>query len=116
MIKIPFVKSIAKTIEQDCVNFLNQKQSICSVITSPAIFEQVVLFAGTLFPNEKIIVSRQDFGKIITAKDRYGCYFVRDFVLGQPHVLGFKLEIESINNCPRAEFGETRTNCNFKLK
>ncbi len=103
MIKIPFVKSIAK-------------QSICSVITLPTISEQVLLFAGTLPPNGKIIVSLEDYRKIIVAKDSHGYYLIKGLDRHSFHVAGFELEIESINNFPRAEFGETRTNCNFKLK
>ena len=82
------------------------------------IFEQVLLFAGTLLPhkkpNEKIIVSRQDFKKIVECKDNYG-YSVVDWNCGYS-VLGFKLEIESTNSFPRVELGKKRTNRNFKLK
>lgn len=80
------------------------------------IYEQVVLFAGTLLPNEKIIVSREDYIKIITAKDSYGYYVAKRYPKNPFHVAGFDLEIESINNFPRAELGKTRTNRNFKLK
>lgn len=82
------------------------------------IFEQVLLFAGTLLPNEKIIVSREDYIKIITAQDSYGYFVVKVKECSKHpfHVAGFELQTESINNFPRAEFGEKRTNCNFKLK
>ena len=83
-----------------------------------SIFEQVLLFAGTLFPhkkpNEKIIVSSEDFKKIVECKDNYG-YNVWHWDRGY-RVAGFELEKEKINNFPRAEFGETRTNKNFELR
>lgn len=77
-------------------------------------FEQVLLFAGTLLPNEKIIVSKEDFKKIVKCKDDCG-YSVVSWDHGYC-VAAFKLEIESINNFARVELGETRTNRNFQLK
>ena len=78
------------------------------------IFEQVLLFAGTLLPNEKIIVSPEDFNKIVQCRDDYGNN-VWDWDRGYS-VLGFKLEKEIINNFVRAELSETRTNKNFELR
>ena len=78
------------------------------------IFEQVLLFAGTLLPNEKIIVSSKDFKKIVECKDNYG-YNVWHWDRGY-RVGGFKLEKEKINSFARVELGETRTNRNFELK
>ena len=97
---------------------LKTMTSFCNLRQENPIIEQVLLFAGTLFPhkkpNEKIIVSRQDFKKIVKCKDNYG-YSVVDWNCGYS-VLGFKLEKEKINNFPRAKFGEKRTNKNFELR
>jgi hypothetical protein len=83
---------------------------------SKSIYEQVLLFAGTLLPNEKIIVSKEDYLKIILCKDKYGYPVVSYYEKEPPCIAGFQLEIETINNFPRAEFGDKRTNRNFELK
>jgi len=87
-------------------NFLFQKEPI---------YEQILLFAGTLLPNEKIIVSRRDFYKIISFKDKYG-YPIVNYCQKEFYILNIQLERETINNFPRAEFGDKRTNRNFELK
>jgi len=92
MIKLPFSKSIAKK----------------------PIYDQVILFSETLLPNEKIIVSREDFIKIVKCKNEYG-HHIGHWDRGY-NVSGFKLEKEIINNFFRVELGETKTNRNFELK
>jgi hypothetical protein len=77
---------------------------------SEPIYEQVLLFAGTLLPNEKIIVSWEDFLKIIK------CEGLVHYNQKRRYIAGFALEIESINNFPRLELVESRTNRNFELK
>jgi len=81
---------------------------------SKPIYEQVLLFAGTLLPDEKIIVSKRDYLKIILCKDKYGYPVVSYYEKEPPHIAGF--QIETINNFPRIELGEKRTNRNFELK
>jgi len=80
---------------------------------SEPIYEQVLLFAGTLLPNEKIIVSWEDFLKIIKCEDSYSMVHYNQ---KKRYIAGFALEIESINNFPRVELTENRTNRNFELK
>lgn len=84
-------------------------------IFTKSIYEQVLLFAGTLLPNEKIIVSCEDFLKIIECEGLYG-YSIVHYNQKRPYIAGFALEIESINNFPRLELTENRTNRNFELK
>lgn len=72
------------------------------------IYEEVLFFAGTLLPYKKIIVSRKDYQKIMAHKNKYAYSLVNDL-----HV---QIAFEKINNFPRAEFGEKKTNRNFELK
>jgi hypothetical protein len=88
-------------------NFSFQKNSI---------YEQVLLFAGTLLPNEKIIVSTKDFYKIFSCKDKNGYPIVNYEGQKEFYILHIRLENETINNFARVELGETRTNRNFELK
>jgi hypothetical protein len=110
MIKLPFIKTIAKRIEKDFKSYLNFEQEK----ENQNIYEQVLLFAQTLLPNEKIIVSREDYQKILSCKDERGYYLVSihncEFYVSQ-----FQLKCETVNNFPRAEFGEKKTNRNFEL-
>ena len=109
-----FLGYISDSIQKKQKKSLKTMTSFYNLRQEKPIFEQVLLFAGTLLPNEKIIVSREDFKKIVKCKDNYG-YSVVDWNCGYS-VLGFKLEKEKINNFPRAKFGEKRTNKNFELR
>jgi len=82
---------------------------------SKPIYEQVLLFAGTLLPDEKIIVSKRDFYKILSCRDKYG-YPIVNYCQKEFYILHIQLERETINNFPRAELGDKRTNRNFELK
>lgn len=110
-----FLGYISDSIQKKQKKGLKTMTSFYNLRQEKPIFEQVLLFAGTLLPNEKIIVSREDYIKIMTAKDSYGYYIVKQWSK-QPFVAGFELQTESINNFPRAEFGEKRTNKNFELR
>jgi hypothetical protein len=88
---------------------------IVKQVKSKPIYEQVLLFAGTLLPNEKIIVSKRDFGKILSCRDEYG-YPIVNYCQKKFYILHIQLERKTINNFPRAEFGDKRTNRNFELK
>jgi hypothetical protein len=78
-----------------------------NLLQEKPIYEQVLLFASTLLPNEKIIVSREDYQKILSRKDERGYYLVSihncKFYVSQ-----FELKCETVNNFPRAEFGEKK--------
>jgi len=78
-------------------------------------YEQVLLFAGTLLPDEKIIVSKKDFYKIFNCKGKNG-YSIVNCRQKELRILHIQLEKETINNFPRIELGEKRTNRNFELK
>jgi hypothetical protein len=82
---------------------------------SKPIHEQVLLFASTLLPDEKIIVSIRDFYEILRCRDKYG-YPIVSYCQKEFYILNIQLERETINNFPRAEFGDKRTNRNFELK
>jgi hypothetical protein len=79
------------------------------------IYEQVLLFAGSLLPDEKIIVSKRDFHKILSCKDKNG-YSIVDYSQKESYISYIRLEKETINNFFRVELGETKTNRNFELK
>ena len=109
-----FLGYISDCIQKKQKKGLKTMTSFYNSSQEEPIFEQVLLFAGTLLPNEKIIVSPEDFNKIVQCRDDYGnnvWHWDRGY-----NVLGFKLEKEIINNFVRAELSETKTNKNFELR